>query len=322
MNGRYIFGLRRRLLALCLLTGLAAVVCCGPAASAQALATDVGVPDVEVVREHMFLTRGPEGLRVLHILELVNVGAQPAARVPLPLPGDARWEQLPEPLEAAGGTVVDPTTLAVGEGRQYALAYSIPWREPMVLRRALLYPTEELWIWAETGTLAVRGVRLESVGQEAIEGIEFAVYRMRQLQPHENWQVVLDRPGGASAELPVLMRAGMRSDPVEILATHPMPRLALTALVLVAAAAGLTRMRARRGTAAPASGGKAAKGVQPGGAAPARPAHGAEAERLKDEIVRLDVAFHKGELDEDVYRKRRTQLKARLMQLTGDGGRG
>jgi len=191
----------------------------------------------------------------------------------------------------------------------------------MVLRRALLYPTEELWIWAETGTLAVRAVRLEPVGQEEIEGVRFAVYRMRQLEPHEAWQVVLDRPGAASAELPVLMRAGMRSDPAEILATHPVPRLVLAALVLAAAVAGARRLRSRTSRVT-AQAQAAAGGSGKGGTAPVQPAHLAEAERLKDEVVRLDVAFHQGELDEDVYRERRERLLARLVELSGNGGRG
>ena len=43
---------------------------------------------------------------------------------------------------------------------------------------------------------------------------------------------------------------------------------------------------------------------------------------MKDEIVRLDVAFHQGELDEDVYRERRERLFARLVALSGNGGTG
>ena len=341
MKGLGALGLRRLLLAF-LLAGMAAGGHPGPAVhgqeaapvqaaaqapaqmsatamSAAALAQDA--PDVEVAREHLFLRRGPAGLQVLQLLELVNLGPAPAGRVPLPVPEQAQWEQLPEPLEAADGAVVDPRPLGVGEGRQYALTYSIPWREPMVLRRALLYPTEELWIWAETGTLAVRGVRLEPVGRQEIEGIPFAVYRMQQLEPHDAWQVVLDRPGAASTELPVLMRAGMRSDPAEILATHPVPRLVLAALVLAAAVAGARRLRSRASDA-PARSQAAGSGSGKGGTVPAQPAHLAEAERLKDEIVRLDVAFHQGELDEDVYRERRERLFARLVALSGNGGTG
>lgn len=318
MKGLGALDWRRLLLALALV-GLAQVPAVTFPLTAAALAQDA--PDVEVVREHLFLTRGPAGLQVLHMLELVNLGPRPAERVPLPVPKQAQWEQLPESLEAADGAVVDPRPLGVGEGRQYVLAYTIPWRDPMVLRRALLYPTEELWIWAETGTLAVRAVRLEPVGQEEIEGVRFAVYRMRQLEPHEAWQVVLDRPGAASAELPVLMRAGMRSDPAEILATHPVPRLVLAALVLAAAVAGARRLRSRTSRVT-AQAQAAAGGSGKGGTAPVQPAHLAEAERLKDEVVRLDVAFHQGELDEDVYRERRDRLLARLVELSGNGGRG
>ncbi len=287
----------------------------GPAAEARA-AVAPGAPDAWVEREHLFLTRGPEGLRVLQMIELVNAGPSPVDEVRLPVPADARWEQLPDPLVLAPGGVVDPTPLPPGGERQYVVAYALPWREPMVLRRPLPYRTEELWIWAEAATLTVRGVRLAQVGREEIEGVVFALYRMDGLEPHGAWQVVLERPGAAATELPVLQRAGMRSDPAEVLATHPAPRVALALLAAVALVSGVRRLTRR---------GRAGAGVSRDGPAGRGGAGGgqrsrAEAEQLKEEIVRLDVAFHNGELDEDVYRERRARLKSRLMELTGDGG--
>lgn len=300
--------------------------------AAGALAAPDEAPDVEVVREHLFLTRGPAGAQVLHMVELVNLGPRPAQRVPLPVPAEAQWEQLPSPVEAGAGGLVDPRPLAVGEGRQYALIYSLPWREPMVLRRPLLYPTAELWLWAETSGLAVRGVGLVPVGREEIEGLEFAVYHMERLEPHPAWQVVLERPGGGARELPVLMQVGMRSDPAEVLARHPLPRLILAALAVAGIVAGVRRFQARSRAARPDGTGAAGRGGAGGGRAPqagtgAAGAHALapggreEMERLKDQIVQLDVAFHNGELDEDVYRERRAVLKARLLQLSRNGGK-
>ena|GEM_PF-4565870 len=314
-------GVRLALAVALLLGGLALH---GPAA-AQSTAAPEEAPDVSVAREHMFLTRGPSGLHVLHLLELVNLGPRQAERVPLPVPVGAQWEQVPQPVTSAEDGLVDPRPLSVGERREYALAYTLPWREPMVLRRALLYPTEELWIWAEAGSVGVRGLRLEPVGRQAVEDMEFVLYRMNRLEPHPAWQVVLDLPGARTAHLPVLARGGMRGDPAEVLAQHPVPRLALVALVLAGAVWGVRRLRTGvhpAGAAADPVSRRAAVSVAAGAGEllAEGPAVRGEIERLKDEIVRLDVAYHNGEVDEDVYRERRAALKARVLQLLGNGG--
>lgn len=332
---------------------LAAPLFAGPPAAAQGAAPPAEAPDVSVVREHLFLTRGPAGLQVLHLLELVNWGPRLADRVPLPVPAGAQWDQVPEPVAETEEGLVDPRPMGVGERREYALAYTLPWREPMVLRRALLYPTDELWLWAEAGSVDVRGLQLEMVGPQVIEGMEFVLYRMDRLEPHPAWQVVLDRPGARAADLPVLARGGMRGDPLEVMGQHPVPRLAVVALVLTGAAWGVWRFRTRTrraqgaGNAAVALPGRpeektwaacgtgagledrgrtgARVGEQEAGASGAGVLEDgtgvrAEVERLKEAIVQLDVAYHNGELDEDVYRERRAALKARVLHLMGNGG--
>lgn len=291
-----------------------------------------GAPDVVVVREHMFLSRGPAGAQVLHLLEVANPGPRQAVRVPLPVPAQAQWEQVPEPLEIGDGGLVDPRPLAIGEGREYVVAYTLPWRDPMVLRRPLLYPVEELWLWADTGSVVPRGVQLLPAGREEVEGLEFAVYRMERLEPHPAWQVVLERPEAAAAPLPLLQQVGMRADPVEVLAHHPLPRFLVAALLVAGVVWAAARLLAGK---APGQGGSRealagdgsdrASGAPPPRRPVSPPAVGQdgfrlELERLKEEIVRLDVAYHNGELDEDVYRERRAGLKARLVQLSAKGG--
>ncbi len=43
-------------------------------------------------------------------------------------------------------------------------------------------------------------------------------------------------------------------------------------------------------------------------------------ERLLEEIARLDDAFEKGDISEEDYSRERSQMKARLVEITGRGG--
>ncbi|MBO8141699.1 MAG: hypothetical protein H0Z37_05885 [Firmicutes bacterium] len=270
---------------------------------------------VEVQREHLFFTLGPAGAHVLHLIDLVNRGVEPAASLPLPVPAQARLDSIPDGLTLEAGTIVDSSPLEPGESRQYALAYQLPWREPMAIRRALIYPTRELLIWAEEGAIDVEGLHLDFLGQREFEGMTFSAYRMERLDPHPNWQVVLRRTGIPAGELPLLMDPVIVSDPAAMLATSPLSRLFLAAAA-VAGAAWLYRRAARRGESRLRS--------RPGARASARHvqevaghAQTAAAE-LKEEIVRLDLAFRAGELDEDTYRQERAKLKAELLTIVGE----
>lgn len=344
----------RRMVAMSGLWFVMAAVCVfmyGPLSFAQ---TPQEAPDVEVVREHLLFTRGPGGVQVLHLVDLVNVGPRVAIAVPLTVPEGVQWAVVPEELIVEQDRVVDPRPLAVGEGRRYTLEYEIPWqRLPMPIRRPVLYPTGELLLWAQAGELELRGVNLQFSGRQQLEGVELDMYFMAGVQPHPAWQVVLDSSHSRADRLPVLTPAGQRSDPMDILRTHPLPRLLLGAL-LVMGAVGLARRLfpgrpsagkangssgAAGGSSSGASGGASGgAGLSPGGASgslqPSSGASGAdrsrgagardirpglgvhdEIARLKEEIVRVDVAYHSGELDDDVYKERREQMKRRLLEL-------
>ena len=113
---------------------------------------------------------GPGGVQVLHMMELVNAGPRVATAVPLTVPEGARWLEVPDELVAEQDGAVDPRPLAMGEGRRYVMVYEIPWqRLPMPIRRPLLYPTEQLLLWAEADELELRGVNVHSVGREQSE---------------------------------------------------------------------------------------------------------------------------------------------------------
>lgn len=281
-------------------------------------------PDVEMMREHLLFTRGPGGVQVLHMMELVNAGPRVAASVPLSVLETTRWIDAPENLILEQQRAVDPEPLAVGEVRRYVLVYEIPWqRLPMPIRRAVYYPTRELLLWAEADELDLRGVNLQSIGREEIGDEAFDMYFMADLPPHPAWQVVLDSAHSRAERLPSLAPTGQRGDPVDILRTHPAPRLILGALLIVGLLMVTQRWLARRRPLPQMDDLQSARPDEATADSPAdATAHAAagrgaayEIAHLKEEIVRLDVAFETGELDEATYKQHRDELKERLVGL-------
>lgn len=324
----------------------------GGIAFAQAQGLTPGLaPDVEIITERMLFTRGPNGPRVLHMIQLVNIGPRLAEQIPLTIPQGAVWLDVPAELTTMEAVAVDPRPLPVGEARQYVLTYELPWqRLPMPIRRSLFYPTEVLEVWVETDELIVRGVNLRPVANEEIGGIRFTVLVSTDLQPHPQWQAVLETATGPGAQATQLERIGQRSDPLDIVRAHPLPGLLLlTAVLLVAGAFFAWRVNERKPLSATgdADGGGDAnatsRGESAGAAVPETagsvsgssagtssvPDRGiatrGEVARLKEAIVQVDVSFQNGELDEDAYVERRNALKQKLVALlggqTGAGGR-
>lgn len=298
---------------------VAALLLVGPAAFAQ---TPAEAPDVEMLREHLLFTRGPGGVQVLHMMELVNVGPRVAVAVPLAVPETARWLDAPEELLLDEGRAVDPEPLSVGEARRYVLVYEIPWqRLPMPIRRPVYYPTHELLLWAEADELHLRGVNMQSAGREQIGDQAFDMYFMAEVAPHPAWQVVLDSAHSRTERLPSLMPTGQRGDPVEILRTHPVPRMLLAAAVIIAVIMlaqrwfGGRRSLAELDEAQDAAAGAAENSVQRAPGASVDRGTAQEIAHLKEEIVRIDVAFENGELDEATYTQYREELKDRLVAL-------
>lgn len=279
----------------------------GAAAYAQ---TPAEAPDLEVLWELMVLSRAPEGVQVAHLMYVVNMGPRVATAVPLSVPEGVRWLETPAGLLTEGSLAIDPEPLGVDEERRYMLIYEIPWqRLPMPVRRAILYPTHELQIWSRAGELTVRGVNVLAGGSADFEGVRVDTYAMLNLQPHPSWQIVLDSPSAAAGRLPDLSPVGHRSDPLEILRTHPLPKVMLGVVgLLVVIGAARRFWPASKGT-----GGSASAAAVPGTETAAAVRDDAAA--LKDEIVRLDVAFRNGELDETTYNDLRRQLKERLLAV-------
>lgn len=284
------------------------------AASPGSAQTPPEAPDVEIVSERLLFTRGPEGPLVLHMVQLVNVGPRRAERVPLSYPQGALLMDVPDGFEAEGGLLVDPAAMEPGEGRQYVFSYELPWqRLPMPIRRAVLYPTASLEVWAEQ-SLLLRGVGLRALGEEEIAGRRFTVYFTADLSPHPQWQALLETTSGPGAAVSERERLGQRSDPLDIVRANPWQGLLLVAVLALAATALYVRRRHARGGAVTTG---AETGPGGGGVGPAGKT--GEVARLKEEIVQLDVAFQSGDLAEDVYLERRRALREDLLRLMGSG---
>lgn len=269
-------------------------------------------PDVEIVTERLLFTRGPNGPRVLHMVQLVNVGPRVAEEIPLSVPQGAVWLDVPEELNTGPNVITDPRPLAAGEARQYVFTYDLPWqRMPMVVRRPLHYPTEVMELWTESDALLLRGVNVRPIAEEEIGGINFTVAVSTDVQPHAQWQVLLETPSAPGARATPLERLGQRDDPLHIVRNYPLAGLLLFALVLLAVAAPIVqRVNARRALArtdVPSEGAAAEAGK-------VRRAEG-EVARLKEAIVQVDVAFQNGDMDERTYNERRQALKAELLAV-------
>lgn len=268
-------------------------------------------PDVEIVTERLLFTRGPNGPRLLHMVQLLNVGPRPAEQIPLSVPTGALWLDVPEELEPGENVIVDPRPLAPGEARQYVFTYDLPWqRLPMTVRRPLFYPTEVMELWAETDALTLRGVNVRPVAEEDIGGIRFTVFVMTDVPPHPQWQVLLETPNAPGARVSPLERIGQRSDPFDIVRAHPLPGAILVVVALLVIGYVISRRKQNFDVGAPLTGEQSVAG------APRRlDERTGEIVRLKEAIVQVDVAYQNGEMDEDVYAERRASLKSELLQL-------
>lgn len=261
-------------------------------------------PLPEVVQEYFFVVEGePATVRILQGVRLHNAGSLAAEGVRISLPEGARVLEPPQgwgQVRPEAGSLVDTEPLMPGETREYQVIYELTLgSRPLALRRSLPYPVGEMVFWVQADALSLTGLHLQPLGEEVLGGERFRAYGMRRIGPHDAWQVVLRRQNassaGGAAALPDLSRQ-RHGDPLrawgELLEQYGW------ALVLVLAAwMVLTLARKLKGARGPAD---------------RRRQLAAE---LEEEIVKLDVAFRAGELDEDVYRPRRQQLLERILQL-------
>lgn len=254
------------------------------------------VPGLEAAGEQFFVIAADAGvLRVLQRTVVHNTGPEGVSRVPVPVPAGARLLEPDEgwgAVEPGPGGLVDGRPMAPGEVREYRVLYEFTMgSRPLALRRSLPYPVREITFWVEEPALALTGLFLQEVGTEVLADSSFTVYRMAPSPPHEAWQVVVRPQRGDGRALPDLGAAGDRHmDPLAALARGAAVRWPLLAAAALAVG-GLAAWRRRRG---------AADGSGEDG----------DPEAL---LVRLEMAYRAGEVDDEVYAARRRRLMERAL---------
>lgn len=253
------------------------------------------VPGLEGAAEQFFLIAADEGvLRVLQRTVVHNTGSEGVPRVPVPVPAGARLlepEEGWDHVQPGPAGLVDGRPMAPGEVREYRVLYEFTMgSRPLALRRSLPYPVRDISFWVEEPALALTGLFLQQVGTETLADSSFTVYRMAPSPPTEAWQVVVRPRRGEGRALPDLGAGGDRHlDPLGALARGAVAWWPLLAVAVVALG-GFAALRRRRGGADGSEGG--------------------DPEAL---LVRLEMAYRAGEVDDEVYAARRRRLMERAL---------
>lgn len=254
---------------------------------------------LQITDEVMVLVQDGSAIDVFHLFTLVN-GSDGSVASPLLPVADAAVRLQVLRLGANGAAVPvverlepgetpeDPAPLGPGEARRYQATYRL-WQRGTVLplRRALPYPSDGTVLLTRPGELAVTGVRVARAGRTTAEGVQLDLYQVEATGPVDRWQVIV-RPAEVE-ELPILGGA-QAVDPLQ-------PFRAgrgwwFSAAGLLAGAAVLLA-RGRRRQAPPQAGEREA-------ADPLAP--------WVQRLAALDLAYQRGQLPEESYRRRRQAL--------------
>ena len=247
----------------------------------------------------MVLVQGESAIDVFHLFTLVNASDVPAASPLLPVAdGAVRLQVLRVGADGSAVPVVervepgemprDPASLAPGEARRYQATYRL-WQRGAVLplRRPLPYASDGTVLLTRPGELAVTGLRVAWAGRTTAEDVELDLYQVDATGPVDRWQVLV-RPAQVE-DLPILGGAQL-IDPLAALKGRR-----AWWLLGVVALAGVVALRLRRRRPE----------------APAGAASGGEADPLApwvERLAALDLAYSRGELPEERYRRRRQAL--------------
>ena len=271
---------------------------------------------IVIQNNRVFLLKGEDGASVIESFEIVNVsdeayvgrgaglagpqnetGAglagpqnEPIPSLSFSFPEDARREgihivdsdlDIPQLLDTETGIGI--TSAVPPNETNITFAYSLRVNTGQVdLSRRALYPTLNLSVLAEP-PFVIDSTRLVADGEATIDGITYKQYSSRDTITEGN-------------SIPILGTARGDGD-----SALTFGALAAAALLIILLALGLLRSRATRQVAR-----------EPAKGEPGPPEARAD---LLVAIAQLDLEYRDGQLDEDEWKAKRGQLKARLVKV-------
>lgn len=252
-------------------------------------------------RVHVLMDRPTEGaVRVVEMWIFVNEGGRTVAPengeggVEVALPVRARDLRFEDSLLAER---YQPTELGFrlttplrpgGEGAQVVFSFNLPLGDFPELVQPLTVPVDAVTVLVVEGGPAVTGTGVQNVGEREAGGERFEQYSLGSLPAGDALRLELEGPPWWQKLLPRSLDAGW----------------AVGAAALVIALAAVTWwyrpwIASREATPEEAEGQRT----------------GRRRRSLLEAIAELDDTFERGEVEEAVYRQRRNELKAELMQL-------
>ncbi len=190
----------------------------------------------------------------------------------------------------------DTSSVPPGSGNyQVLFAFDMPYENKLDLVQPVSLPINAVVVLAPEGIVNINGDNLQDAGSRDVQGTMYHMFNGDGLSPGEDLRLTISGSSGVSS----LVNTGSKSNVV----------IGLAAFGVVLIVAGLFvyirgRNRAPEPNEFPQS---------PAGRVP----DDRDAEAVMDAILALDDLYRAGELPEEAYRGRRTELKERLKELLG-----
>ncbi|GIV65559.1 MAG: hypothetical protein KatS3mg046_819 [Bellilinea sp.] len=254
---------------------------------------------LRVDRLHVFFDfTNPDVIQVAELFLLNNTGSKVISGQ---APGQPVIEfELPEGASnlqfqsgAVGGRFVmtekgfaDTQPIPPGSGSQILFAYDLPLSRRTTVRIPITLPVDAAIVMIPQGSMTLQSSQLQPMGQRQIQGVTLDLYSTTDLQ------------AGSTLEMTL---SGRMSSPIN-LQTGQTGALIAGALALVLVAGGGAYWYLRQ-----------QKSVSPSEEQP--PVEGESREALMDAIIALDDLYKAGQLSEESYQQRRSELKDRLRAL-------
>ncbi|HVN53347.1 MAG TPA: c-type cytochrome [Anaerolineaceae bacterium] len=264
---------------------------------------------LNVDRMHVFFDFStPQIVQVVELFMISNngqrtvAGSHGQAVVNFDLPEGASNLQFQE--GSIGGRYVqtpkgfgDTAGIAPGSGQHQVLyAYDMPYSGKLDLKLPIPLPVTAAIVMSPDPGIKIQGSQLQDSGQQNVQGMSFHAYSSSSLAAG---QVLVVNISGLPGQGSNAATGGLIPG-----ATNTELFIGLGALGLVLIFAGVWLTRRRRFKAQPAAEGAA-------------PLDNEDADTLVDAIIALDEKYRGGEIPEEAYQQRRSELKSRLREKLG-----